>query len=597
MADYSAMSDEELDAIIAGKDVSKAPPGQGSKVLTERNEAVREKAERLEPKPVAEEIEPSALKRGLAAAGGALQEPFLQAGEKFELAFPGKTEEAEKATIQRIGQERGARKEAMRQLTETTSGQFGGFVGQALPYVAGGTSAGGQAALAGALGFLGGGPEKPTGFGNEMANSAFTGATDAAITGTVTKGLQGAVGMGRGAMGQYESPAAAKAMELDAAARRLGLPPTTIGQLDVTAPKTLRAHPELAQEQAAALESRMAGQRQVPAPGGGMETQVVPGGRLDAGLKEAVNVRKTQARGMYEDVDVFAQNQGLSNVPANYTVNTLSSINSKLTPQGKAPTGNNLVFNLLDTYDPDAFMWLKQAGDPKTARSAGMSMTQYHDSRVAVGRALNALDRVPPANRTADQIDAQKMLVELKDALDNDVGRWAKQNSGNEEAMALYNRAKDFYAKVAAPALNNPYARKAASVTRGFQSPEAMYAATVNPTNRSLVERLAQTASPETADMLNVLQNLPDVGAIAARGTAPASASASELGALVRAGVGHPGLSMLEAAPGLRWLSSQRPAKWAYFGAPAPAAVAGPLGQYLAEAPKEKVRGLAAKRR
>ena len=42
--DYSSMSDAELDAIIAGKDVTKAPPGQGAQVLQQRNEAAMAKA-------------------------------------------------------------------------------------------------------------------------------------------------------------------------------------------------------------------------------------------------------------------------------------------------------------------------------------------------------------------------------------------------------------------------------------------------------------------------------------------------------------------------------------------------------------------------
>lgn len=579
--DFSTLSDAELDAIIKGADVTQAPPGKGSEVLSARNAAVAETQNRL-PKPLAEEIEPSAIKRGLAAFGGRLQEPVLGAAEKFELMFPGKN------SVETIGADRAGRREALRQLEETTAGKFGGFTGQAAPFVLAAPTATAQATLAGGLGFLGGGPDKPTGAMNEMATSGFSGALDALGAGTATKGLQ-LVGKGvNAARGRYPLEGA-NALELDAAARRLGLPPTTIGQLDPLAPESLRAKPELALLQARALEERMQARRMVPNPEGGSMEQVVPGGRLKEGVKEAVDVRKGQGRDMYAAVDDFVTTNNLGNVTPNYTVNVLASAN-KLTPAGKAPTGNNVVYNLLDTYDPEAFSWLKMAGNPTAAKQQGMTMTQYHDARVAVGRSLNSLERKNPADLTAEQIEAKRILIDLKNALDNDVGRWAKTNSGNEEAMGLYNRAKDFYATTVADAVNNPLARKSVSVPRGFQSPELMYGAFANPNNRTLVERLMPTASPETRDMLNVLQNLPDVGKAVASRKVPSGLAEQELGALVRAGLGHPGLAAMEMAPGLRWLSSQRPTKKLYFGAEPTTRMIGPAAQYLSESPETWVR-------
>jgi len=577
--DYSNLSDEELDAIIAGKDVTKAAPGRGAQELAARNAAVSAKMDRA-PKPLAEEIEPSAFKRGTAALVGRLAEPFVGASEKFQLAFPGASPEAAEATRQRIGEERTSRRDIQRQLEETPAGQFGGFVGQAAPFALGPLRTGAQAGIGAVTGFLGGGEDKPQGFGSEMTQSAGAGALNAAATGLGTAAVRGAGKMVSGARGNF-TPEGQKAMELEASAQRLGLPRTTIGQLDPLAPEALRAHPELAIAQGRALEQRMAGARQVPNPAGGTMEQVVPGGRLKQGMEDAINVRKQQARDMYSAVDDFANTQGLAPITPNYTVNVLASAN-KLTPAGKQPTGNNIVYNLLDTYDPDAFMWLKAAGTPKNAKAQGMSMTQYHDARVAVGRALNSLDRKNPADLTADQIDAKRILVDLKKALDNDVERWAKTNAQNAEAVGLYNRAKDFYATTAAEATGNPLARKITSKTRGFQSPEQMYNAVVNPANRSLVERLLPTASRETSDILNVMQNLPDVGAVVARGSVPTGGASRELGALARGAVGHPGLAALEMAPGLRWLSSTTPAKRAYFGKAPESRALAPAVQYPA---------------
>jgi len=136
---------------------------------------------------------------------------------------------------------------------------------------------------------------------------------------------------------------------------------------------------------------------------------------------------------MYSAVDAFAQANGLALVDPNYTLRVLSQINKQLTASGKSPTGNNLAFNLLDHYDPDAFNWLKSAGSTAKARLSGMSMGEYHDARVAVGRALNAIERKPPANLTADDTTAMKLLKDLKDALDSDVERWRPQTAATKK--------------------------------------------------------------------------------------------------------------------------------------------------------------------
>lgn len=542
------------------------------------------------PGPTGEEIEPSSIKRGAKAGFNALIEPVIRGKEKFEIAFPGRGEQAEQETMERIGKARQERSDLRDRLESTTAGHVGGFIGRSAPYALAGPTPMGQAAMAGMLGFLGGGSDQPTGIGQELMSSGLQGVTDAAFGGATTKGMQAVAQGVRGNMGQL-TPQGQQAMGLNAATQRLGLPSPTIGQLDQTAPQALRAPASLVQQQAQALEQRMAQQRQAPTPGGGTETQTLQGGRLLEGMKEAVNVRKQQARSMYEAVDDYVTKHELGNVPSNYTVNTLSSINKKLTEHGKDPTGNNLVFNLLDNYDPDAFRWLKDAGSPKAAREAGMSMTQYHDARVAVGRSLGSLERIPPANRTADQNEAFKSLTELKSALDNDVERWAKQNAGNEEAMKLYNTAKEFYHKTAGPAINNPFTRKVVSQTRGFQSPEAMMQATMHPLNRSLVGRLSDTASPETRDLLNVLQNLPNVGRTVVSGSVPeAVAPSTGLGALVTSAGGHPGLAAMRTMPGLQALSRTRLAKNAYFGKGLPGYAVGPAGQYATEAPRGKVQ-------
>jgi hypothetical protein len=383
-------------------------------------------------------------------------------------------------------------------------------------------------------------------------------------------------------------------MELDDAARRLGLPSPTIGQLDPFAPEVLRAHPERAMQQARALEQRIGAKRTVPSPAGGMEEQVVPGGMLKAGVEDAINARKQQADAMYSAVNDYVQANNLPNITPQETINVLQDIAYRYTRPGKSHDSNK-IFSAFDAQNPHAFAWLKNAGSPKAARQAGMGFSDYQDARTLVNGLLTNYKATDAASRKTWQDKAILDLGRLLKALDADADRWTVTNATHKEAVALFQRARDFYRTVAAPStkgstLENmglPIGHKG-----GYENIESFYNDIINPANRSLIDRLLPTASRETRDALNVLQNLPDVGPIVARSKIPTSAERSGLSSLVAGVTGHPGLALMEAAPGLRWLSSQRPIKSFYFGAPPTTRAMGPAIQYVADPISDKVQQL-----
>ena len=606
--DYSKLSDEDLEGLTLGTPEAMKKFSTGPALI----KAVARPFAAEKPTTAAEEIEPNPLKRAAAAAGAAVLEPIEGAVEKARLMFPPQDRLKADAERRDLAAERAQRRKYERQLRDTSAGAFGDFAGRALMTVPFSTSVPGATIGMGALGFLGGGPDKPTGLGNELASSLLNGAEDAAGTYVGTKLANLAGKTANAAMGRY-SPRGRAALDLDEAGMRMGLTGDnrlTLGQLDPMGPagrmeQGMPSYGSRVRDQAEIIRKGLTTTRQVPNPNGrGTLTEEVPGGALRQDVTDAINVRRQQARGMYSAVDAFAQANGLAPVDPNYTLRVLSQINKQLTASGKSPTGNNLAFNLLDHYDPDAFNWLKSAGSTAKARLSGMSMGEYHDARVAVGRALNAIERKPPANLTADDTTAMKLLKDLKDALDSDVERWATANSGNKEAMEMYKRAKDFYATTGADVLNNPLSRKMVSRTRGFQSPEQMYNAVINPTNQSLTDRWVPTLNRRGKDALRVLQDVPDLGTAVATGKYPEAADLTH--SVVRAGLsatGHPTLALAEYVPGLHWATTRSLPKRLYFAqspmeaSPLARATTAAGGQYPAGAVEDWTRERLSNRR
>jgi len=549
--DYSKLSDEELDNLIAGR--VNAPAGQGTKAATTARAAVQEKSARVEGgPPIAEQIEPSAVKRGLAGMGGAMLEPVMGLAEKAQLAFPGEGAEGA-ANIKRVADERAQRRMYQRQLEETPAGQAGAFAGEVLPYVAAPARIPAQMAAAGGLGFLRGGPDRPTGIGSELMTSGARGGLEAATTGVLMKGAQLAGRGANAALGRF-SDEGADALRTNAAAERLGLPSPTVGQLMPRSAmgkieSVLPGRDELIEGQAKALGSKMS--KDIVTPEGNIAD--VGGVYLDE-MKNAVQKRYQLAGEKYKAVDELVDSQGLGNLFPVYTARSVTATNSP---------GYTTASELLGRYGFDAagMQGMKAADLGKLP----LRFEDYHTMRVATNKALGALDRgIGNAERMGNAVPtenkaARKWLSDLKTALDSDAENWATRHAANAEAVGAYKDATAYYRDVVAPTiLDNPLARKVASTRSGYPSGDAALRAATSTSGIPMVERLRPTMTPQGEDMTTVLRNLPEVAEtlLSKTGTAPERQGA--LGRAVRATLSHP-LAAAETAighvPGLESLS------------------------------------------
>lgn len=544
--DYSNMTDEELDLIInspANLRMVEAPtklaPPEGS-VGARVAQHYADTAQGMDPVTLA-----------LAGMGAGFNELGQGAKEKLQMLFASK--EAEPELLAQIATDRAERKKMDEALLANPVASFGNLVGKLAPAAAAPARLPAQMAVEAALSFAGPGSEKPTGLGNELSSSGLDSLISSGTMGAVGKGLQGA-GKVLGATTGDLTEEGVRALRTKAAATRLGLPPTSVGQLypASTAAEVEKNLPGYASRVTGqAKELRKVLDRPTVLPEG--EVSDVGRSYVDE-LAKAGESRMRLAADKYKDVDRYVEEKGLGGFTPMYAARAITNY--------KNP-GYEVATNLLERYGFNA-----SATRGATANELGqvpLTFENYHTMRVATNKALHTIQRgmasaeAQGAAIPAENAAAAKYLRDFKVALDSDAEAWAKRNASNAEAVKKYQEATEYFRDVAGPTvLSNKLARKAMSKTKGFESGNRGLSAATSTEGMHSADLLYPTMTQRGQDMTDVLRNLPDVRSTALSQDLTPPRSGFGALRLAQAAAGRP-LATMETAisrlPGLRGLS------------------------------------------
>ena len=552
---FNELSDEELDAIIASGEL----PSEVAPVAPQAKQVPENWRPLSRPHAAPEAPRPD-MTMGMstphlmaAGAGGELDAILQGIKEKGQLAFAPEGKAGEDL-IARINADRAERARINEMLYSNPAAVAGQLGARVIPAMAAPARLPAQVALEGALDFAKPGGQKVSGIGSELAGSALHGAIGAGTAYGIGKAIN-TLGRAAGAKAGRMTPKGEEAMKTSGAAERLGLPPTTIGQLAPQGAvgqveRNLPGYGARVVEQARALERATGGER-------------VPG-IFDKGaaymqeLTDAARNRLAMGAGKYKSVDVHVAEKGLAGYQPKYTANMITNTGNPGYPRAQ---------ELLEKYGWDISPVVGMR--PKQFSDTQLPLSTYHEMRVATNRSLAKVNRMLDGPMpTAEDRLAKKYLSDLKTALDSDAERWAKQNAGNAEAMELYKDATKYYREVVAPTiLDNPLASKLLSKTRGFATGDEALRASLSTAGKPRVDLLRPTMSQRGEDITQVLRNLPDVTEAAISGKLPESATFDPL-RLAAAATGHPigaAEALLSRVPGLSALSASPLAKRLYF--------------------------------
>lgn len=420
--------------------------------------------------------------------------------------------------MEQYNREKAQRQALERAVQETTAGKLGYFTGKAGMSMALPARLWAQIAGATAGGFLSPTQKPVEGAGSELmtraAQAAEAGGTTAAI-GVPMSGIGRALGA---STGRY-TPKGAKAMELDEAAKRIGVK-RDIASLDPSGPlagfeRSLPGYPRTVERQI--QEFTEAAKKEVAIPsksGRSTETRTLEGEKIREAIEEAGKNLQAVGSSMWNDLDAYIVQNNLPGVKTSLATARVHDIASKYTPtvRGQARLDRNPIFQRVEEYDPDASALLKQfLQDPK--KPPVIPFSDLHKVQTAVGKAMARAERDAgaPGASMADR-KARTELRDLYGSLMNDVDAWGTKNP---QAQEMFDAARGFWRDVVVPGVitNKPYGKASKGTygrnPRGYSEPSQLYRDVIS--NPRAMQDLYPYMSQTGKDLVDTLSSMDDV--------------------------------------------------------------------------------------
>ena len=569
--DPNQMSDEEFLEYIRNPNLSEAELRQ--MILSPAVQAAqRVETERRaqEPSPLTEWMGGWELyRRGLEQS---LLDPLVHGPEDLARAvWSGPPEQ-----MKEYNRQKAERQEMERAVGETTAGKMGYFTGKAGMSMALPVRLGSQIVGAALGGFMSPTQKPISGAGSELATRAMQAAEAGGTTAIVGLPMS-AIGRALGASTGRFTPEGAKAMELDEAAKRIGVK-RDIASLDPSGTlagfeRSLPGYPRTVERQI--QEFTEAAKKDVAIPsksGRSTETRTLEGEKIREAIEEAGKNLQQVGSSMWNDLDAYIVQNNLPGVKTGLATARVQDIASKYTPRvrGQADLNRNPIFQRVEEYDPDAASLLKQfLQDPKKPQVIPFS--DLHKVQTAVGKAMSRAERDAgaPGASMADR-QARTELKNLYGSLMNDVDAWGTKNP---QAQEMFDSARGFWRDVVVPGVitSKPYGKASKGTygrnPRGYSEPSQLYRDVLS--NPRAIQDLYPYMSQTGKDLVDTLRSMEDVGrALAGRVEHP---HASGMGSqTVAAGtlIGSP-LQMSKALvshfPGVHQTLNSPMGKRAYF--------------------------------
>ena len=512
--DPNQMSDEEFLEYIRNPDLSESELKR--MILSPAVRAAQQvEAERRaqEPSPLTEGMGGWELyRRGLEQS---LLDPLVRGPEDLARAvWSGPPEQ-----MQEYNRQKAERQAMERAVGETTAGKLGYFTGKAGMSMALPARLGAQILGAGVGGFLSPTQKPVGGAGSELMTRAVQAGEAAGTTAAVGLPMS-AIGRALGASTGRFTPEGAKAMELDEAAKRIGVT-RDIASLDPSGPlagfeRSLPGYPRTVERQI--REFTEAAKKDVAIPsrsGRSTETRTLEGEKIREAIEEAGKNLQQVGSSMWNDLDAYIVQNNLPGVKTGLATARVSDIASKYTPKvrGQSSLDKNPIFQRVEEFDPDAATLLKQFFlDPK--KPPVIPFSDLHKVQTAVGKAMSRAERdagAPGASMTDRQ--ARTELKNLYGSLMNDVDAWGTKNP---QAQEMFDQARGFWREVVVPGVitNKPYGKASKGPygrnPRGYSEPSQLYRDVLS--NPRAIQDLYPYMGQTGKDLVDTLGSMDDVG-------------------------------------------------------------------------------------